>query len=541
MKGDPRTQLAPLWQVWRNPLVWRYTRSRLRPRRAIFSVLVVFLICFFTTFNAYVTPALRGVENLEVEARGLFVFFLIVQALILLLLGTGSVASGFVDDRLADVLDYQRMNPMSPGQKIVGYLFGLPVREYLLVAITLPFTLFAVWAGRIAFVDVFLVYYIFGSATVLYHLTGLVAGMVTTKWRLAARLAQVAVVLMYVLLPRFDQLGIHFFSALTIYPVLGDRLSGYVMELPGFAGRDFASSAVPFFDLMISPTVFSIVVQLVLMVVLVTMLRRKWIQDHHHPLSKPQAIILLTGFLFLALANLWPYLTTNLVEAAQARLPLAMTQNLVAAVVPLVLVLLSGALTAWLILIVTPSWHAYARGERRRHKLRLGRIPLEWDEAPAFAAVGLLTAITVAFNVLVLWLLDRTGYFEGMEAGWLLRLLLPLAAGGALMVFGCSLAWWERGRLMIALVLGWILPLLIAFTVAAIDETTLANPALYIAAISPLGTLVMAGAYPNVMMDLPAEASSLYPAMWCGLVLMAAHCAVLGWQWRRRARIIGES
>ena len=63
--------------------------------------------------------------------------------IILMGLGTGQVASGLARERLEQLVDYQRMTPMTPTAKILGYLFGLPIREYFLFALTLPFLAFA--------------------------------------------------------------------------------------------------------------------------------------------------------------------------------------------------------------------------------------------------------------------------------------------------------------------------------------------------------------------------------------------------------------
>ena len=38
------------------------------------------------------------------------------------------------------VMDYQRLVPMSPISKVIGYLLGLPVREWILFLVTLPFS-----------------------------------------------------------------------------------------------------------------------------------------------------------------------------------------------------------------------------------------------------------------------------------------------------------------------------------------------------------------------------------------------------------------
>ena len=65
-------------------------------------------------------------------------------------MGTGSVAGGISREAADGMVDYQRLTPMTPLSKIMGYLFGLPVREYVLFATTLPFTIYCIVVGNIS-------------------------------------------------------------------------------------------------------------------------------------------------------------------------------------------------------------------------------------------------------------------------------------------------------------------------------------------------------------------------------------------------------
>ena len=53
-------------------------------------------------------------------------------------------------ERDEGVIDYQRLIPMSPLSKVLGYLFGLPVREYVMFLATLPFTGWALVARAVS-------------------------------------------------------------------------------------------------------------------------------------------------------------------------------------------------------------------------------------------------------------------------------------------------------------------------------------------------------------------------------------------------------
>ena len=88
-------------------------------------------------------------------AREAFTVLLVLQGFFLMFLGTGRVASVTAEEKEAGLLDYQRMTPMNPFSKILGYLFGLPAREYFMFLITLPFLLHCMVVGKIPLLNLF--------------------------------------------------------------------------------------------------------------------------------------------------------------------------------------------------------------------------------------------------------------------------------------------------------------------------------------------------------------------------------------------------
>ena len=123
-----------------NPLVIKGIRERLRIKQLIAWGLFALIITSFAYLTAYLEASdSQWVYDDEMEewipgkpspingARAAFPVLLIAQGFILLFLGTGRVASGTAEEREIGLLDYQRMTPMNPFAKIVGYLFGLPV------------------------------------------------------------------------------------------------------------------------------------------------------------------------------------------------------------------------------------------------------------------------------------------------------------------------------------------------------------------------------------------------------------------------------
>ena len=143
------------WQIWSNPIFRRYLRSRLRPAPLITWVIIVLTFTATLFFLFFYGSEFRLKGSPEAAARDACIPVLFIQMLILLFMGTGSVAGGISREAADGMVDYQRLTPMTPLSKIVGYLFGLPVREYVLFATTVPFTVFCIfvfstptWAGK---------------------------------------------------------------------------------------------------------------------------------------------------------------------------------------------------------------------------------------------------------------------------------------------------------------------------------------------------------------------------------------------------------
>ena len=49
--------------------------------------------------------------------------------------------------RESGILDFHRVSPMAPAAVVLGFFFGAPIREYLLFAATLPFSMICVYKG----------------------------------------------------------------------------------------------------------------------------------------------------------------------------------------------------------------------------------------------------------------------------------------------------------------------------------------------------------------------------------------------------------
>ena len=174
--------IAHLFNLWDNPVFHRFRRSQLRSRKAIFWYLAILIITTFVIMVTYLSQTNFINQSAEAAARRLWAPLLVIQGLTLLLKGTGRTASGLVQDKLDQTLDYQRLTPVSPLRNVIGYLFGLPILEYTMFALTLPHLAFIVIKGNIPLGTVFSVYLIFFTCAIFYHMTAIAVGMVMKRW-----------------------------------------------------------------------------------------------------------------------------------------------------------------------------------------------------------------------------------------------------------------------------------------------------------------------------------------------------------------------
>lgn len=221
-----------------NPLIVRGIRERLRFKNLISSGLFSLILCS-TLYLATFLDGMQTILPAEVSssgekelistpmngAREAFTVLLILQGFYLMFLGTGRVASVTAEEKETGLLDYQRMTPMSPPAKILGYLFGLPAREYFMFFLTLPFLIHCAVVGEIPLLNLLHLYAVFFSSVILYHLTAHVIGMVVSKPRAASWVARISVLGLYIFLPVLGQAGISFCPSSPSSPHTSGRFS----------------------------------------------------------------------------------------------------------------------------------------------------------------------------------------------------------------------------------------------------------------------------------------------------------------------------
>jgi len=520
------------WNIWMNPIFRRYCQSRLRLRALGIGLLLVVLAAgFIVAMSSSI-----GVQNqvkLEDTARAALIPLLVIQGIILFVLGTAQVAGGMTAERDEGVIDYQRLLPMSPLTKVLGYLFGLPVREYVLFAATLPFTAWLLWRGQVTWEVWLPLYTVVFSSGLLYHFTGLLTGTVARNRRWAFLASIGLVFCLYTVIPQMAKFGLVFFKYLTVTPVFQETLPGLLPKEAGAAMKAWQQLAptVKFFNLNFSEAVFTVFSQGGLILTFVVMLCRKWRQAESHLLGKLWA----TGFFIwiqvLLLGNALPLIEPGTLFPTRA-LSGMMRVRIDWVPHPIEAMLLSGIygmVTLLLIFvlgsIITPSLEHQIRGWRRARKLGASCLPPTGDAATAF------------WFVLIMALAGAAGWFlftrALVESRWYPGHFVPLrtfAFFAAVMLTGGVgyqvLLEAKGGRAVgLAAIFIGVLPMMIGAVLIPISSRLVAA-AIWLIGMSPLSMPFYATGTLLSIADLPPIADRALPRAFYFWLLVAVLATV---------------
>jgi hypothetical protein len=464
-----------------NPLILRGIRERLRGKHLIAAGLFSLIVTSTVYFTAYLDEAGGGWQGEPSPVRGArhaFTFLLSLQGFFLMFLGTGRVAAITAEEKESGLMDYQRMTPMNPFSKIVGYLFGLPAREYYMFALTLPFLLHCIIVGELPFENILHLYFVFFSSVVLYHLTAHVIGLVVPKPRAASWVSRIVVLGLYVFLPAFGQAGISFLSFLTILPTyFGKMLPELIsMENPEYYRWeddmiDFWQD-VPFFGTEISPSLFTLIMQGLILAALLVTAYRKWRNESLPSFSKTSGLIIFAVFQFLLLGSLWPFFSEGEASGLLGeKFSLAEAENKGGAPVILLFVQsvffglsLLGILT--LVNTCCPDRHLHLKGVQRANRLGLSSIPMTADESRGTWFALLLGVMVCAVHGILLSQAVANDLFFSIKpelSAFFLPSLLILAC--ALYLQAARELWFSLGFWGFVGLL-WITPLLASLVLA---------------------------------------------------------------------------
>ena len=407
---------------WVNPIMVKCARSRMRWQHMVSWGIVLFTLTAFFVSSVYFPMVERDITEPRYAARMILMPVIIIQSVVLMLSGTGAVASGMARERLKELVDYHRMTPMSPGRKLVGFLFGLPAREYFLFALTIPFVVFAVIAGDFPLDTLAHFYVVFFTSVMVYHLVGLVAGMVVPKPYFALLLSQGLVFALYFLLPLLSQFGITFFEFLTIRPTLMGLVAQEI-ETASPGAAEIASSRlasldgfrdVPVFDMLVHPTVYTFMVQSFLIVLLITVVLRKWKNEQSHLFSKLQGVLAFTGLAAFVMASVWAMLTRNDMIPQQLldmmeRHDAHPTTSVFPGARVFTMTALLGTAAVGVTGAITSTKLTFERGVRRAMKLGRRGLGFDTDAASGLPAAMAMVGVYIACIALAVLAAARKG------------------------------------------------------------------------------------------------------------------------------------
>lgn len=506
----------PAWKIWSNPVFRRYCRSRLRPQGLGISLLVTVLIAGFIVAMVRAIGLENDLDSTD-AARSVIIPLLVLQGVILFVFGTAQTAGGMTAERDEGVIDYQRLIPMSPLSKVLGYLFGLPVREYVMFLTTLPFSGWALWTGGVAWQVWLPLYAVVFTSTLTYHFTGLLTGTVARNRRWAFLASIGLVFCLYTVIPRMANAGLVFFKYLTITPVMEESLPGMLPKTMGAAVESIQRLAptVKFFGLDFSETVFTVFSQGGLILTFVVMLCRKWRRAESHLLGKTWA----TGFFIwiqtLLLGNALPLIETGglfpsmgvsrMFRMITPRPPEPMEAVGMSGIYGLVTLVLIFVLVA----IITPSTDSQLRGWRRVRKQGESSLPFFSD-----AATGFWAAIVMALAGAGGWFLFTRGlvesrWFPGHEVpigvfGLFAAVLLSAGVGYQALLEAKG----GRHVVLTAIFVG-VVPIMVGAVMAVSPK--LAPVAVWLVGMSPLSLPVYASSSLLSLAELPEGLSRATP------------------------------
>ena len=539
-----------------NPLILKGIRENLRFKHLIAAGLFSLIVCSTVYLTAFlqgsegkfsVNPVnkewVKGEDSPANGARNAFTFLLALQGFYLMFLGTGRVASITAEERESGLLDYQRMTPMNPLSKIVGYIFGIPSREYYMFLFTLPFLGHAIIAGELPWGNIIHLYSVFFCSVILYHLTAHAVGLVVPKPRAASWVSRIVVLGLYVVLPGLGQAGISFLSFLTILPTYFGKILPVIQKEGDHKKGDFDYESqitefwqdVPFFDFTISPTTFTFLMQGLLILALLVTGYRKWRNQALPALSKPSAFFIYSIFQFLLLGCLWTFFdrgeASGLIGQELSANEFYRKEERIMGLILVISIFfsLSVLFILCLINICCPNRHLYLKGIQRIAKFNLARIPRIADESSGLFLTLILAAITLfTYCLLISLALDSepwelTSTFHSLSlipAAILMLAVIYLQASRELWF---NLGFWGFVGLL------WITPLLASLVIGVGWGEENMSLILRLLAINPLSIIPMHWMYEHADIgNLPEEITqNLESAIWFGLLIAGVFASVL--------------
>jgi len=480
----------PLWKIWRNPIVRRYATARLRWGALVgWSIPVQALSAFFWLVVFLYSTKYGHISSHEAAAAA-WIPILILQGFLWIMKGTFSVAVGIAREGVEGLTDAQRLTPLSAWHKVLGYLFGLPILETVLVASLLPWTAASVLIGNIPVAIVFRVHLLLVTAAVLHHAIGLVTGTVIRQKIVAGTVSQLLVIVLHFIVPFFSRLGAGPLGHLGVETAITGELQPLFLSHP----KSFLRT-VRFFQFDLAMTGYQWLVMAVLLSFLLIILWRKWKRAGAHLLSKPLAVAFLAWIVVMSLGEISPLVRDGTLFDPAGRSPSKWMAHGSSIAEPVarqgMMIIWAGTvgcialLTAMLVAtIITPTLEQHWSALRALRSKGPRRIAWSSDPYSALAwTAGLGLLATTGWYYLAREVMETPGlsFFlrpdSSMPVIFIAGLLIPL------LTWALLLEWRGMKAAFAGAFIFWIVPIMIV-VVAVLSGTHAAGWPKWLAAMS---------------------------------------------------------
>jgi hypothetical protein len=472
-----------------NAVFVKHARARLRLAKMLPSFIIYLIVCALGLLGPLLVEYYQSKrrENWEVLPAAIaFGILSVVQWFALTLLGTARVATALGEERDSGILDFHRVTPTSGVYRMVGYLFGTPIREHLFVVVSLPLSLIAAFLAKLSLPRVLLGYGIFWLNCLFYHTLAIVIGLITKKTKSASGSAVGVVIGLPIVAGVLARIGLPFLMYLTATAAFYGLSPEAVISVQFFEWVD-----EDFFGLNVSFVLCTIVAHLIAVgFITIVAVRRLWRQESPL-LSKPQAAGLLTVIAALMVGSYWQALRTPDLE------PTVLVSFFG------VLLGVVGVVAMLLVVVVTPSRLAFSRAAERAKKGKRHSVATFSDGASNLGTIFVFLIIILVAYVGSFMASDRkvnlttftgSGGLAATAAPFLIIAVAVLGWAFASEFFSLALRRHKGGYMVLLFFLVWILPVLVSALLVQIGLFSWYGGS-YVAVVSPPAGFVAALAW----------------------------------------------
>jgi hypothetical protein len=310
-----------------NPIFVKHMRSRLRVQALLSGIVVVQALCLCIAW--------AGFQLNSFQSGGAFSTLFLLQIIIIMGVGGTQVAAAVGGSRASGILDFHRVSPLSRDELTLGFFFGAPIREYVLLATTLPYALLCVGFGVPSMPGLIQLMVALIAFAWLFHGMGLLSALLA-KPRAGSRGGIGTLVFLLII---FGWAGLSVIRRPAAIVDGNAQLLFFGISLPWLAVALIYITAALFFIYVAA--------------------RRRMGSERIHPLSKPQGLAAVLTISILSLGAIWKQQSYDVLQVAA-------------------LYFLVGA-SIFTIMMVTPTQAEYMKGLLRARKQGLSQLG-PWDD-----------------------------------------------------------------------------------------------------------------------------------------------------------------